>query len=193
MNHPVSYPGQYPGHHAPPPQKKGLGTGARIAIIVVVTVLVLGLAVGLFAVMGVRSYLRSAKAAEARNVLGQIGTDAVHAYEMSADASGKKHICPSSTFTVPASPALIKGVKYQPQPGEYMKDGPKAGFGCILFEMDSPQYYLYSYVATPTGFTATAQGDLDGDGVLSRFEIHGKLVGDSLMLDPTITEKDPDE
>jgi len=62
--------------------------------------------------------------------------------------------------------------------------------------VSSPQSYLYNYVAT-TGidgaFTASAQGDLNGDGVTSLFEIVGKADQAVPRISPLLKETNPDE
>jgi hypothetical protein len=42
-------------------------------------------------------------------------------------------------------------------------------------------------------FVARARGDIDGDGVMSTFELRGQLIGDRLHVAPTIQETDPEE
>jgi hypothetical protein len=150
-----------------------------IVFIVMAMFSVLGLA-------GVRRYLGNAKASEARNSVAFIGKSAVAAYEEN------KKICPSASSPVPA--AIPHGRKYQSEPGEWSRDKDRnAGFACLKFEMNVPQYYQYDYQATDTGFTAIARGDLNGDGTPSSFTITGKLVGDALIVSPTIEETNPGE
>ena len=67
--------------------------------------------------------------------------------------------------------------------------------------MNEPQYYMYSYVSDgdETGavgqtFTATAEGDLNGDGVSSKFELPGAIqAGGVVAIAPNIAETDPEE
>ena len=60
-----------------------------------------------------------------------------------------------------------------------------SGFACIGVELNRPQYFQYDYRATQ-GFVAIARGDLNGDGVLSRFELEARSEGGSLVVDPSI-------
>ena len=46
---------------------------------------------------------------------------------------------------------------------------------------------------TGTQFTATANGDLNGDGVLSTFTIIGAVATGNLYIAPTIAEKAPEQ
>jgi hypothetical protein len=59
--------------------------------------------------------------------------------------------------------------------------------------MSQPQYYQYDYKATATGFTVTAHGDLNGDGIVSTFEVEGKLSGGMVTVAPMIKETMPEE
>ena len=147
---------------------------------------------GALAATGVHGYLkfvRNAKQAEAKNALGEISKDAVMAYE----ATG--HVCPSASRPVPADTSAIRGKVYASSPSEWAADKPtKAGFACLAWSMALPQRYQYEYEATPTSFVARAHGDLDGDGVVSTYEFRGALTSNGhLLIEPRITEIDPDE
>jgi type IV pilus assembly protein PilA len=149
--------------------------------------------VGILAVLaiyGVRKYLANAKTAEARNSLGQIGKDqslewekeSMSAATMTEGASaGLSHsLCTAPTKTVPAAIAAVTGQKYQSAAADWSVDQatPGMGFACLNFTMQDPQYYMYNFTTTtPTAaggtFTATATGDLDGNGVTSVFTMSG--------------------
>jgi type IV pilus assembly protein PilA len=172
---------------APPPRKSN--TGAVVGIVAVVIGCVLfGLVIfGTLVVYGVRKYIANAKTAEARNVLGQLS-------KLAADhhaATGK--LRPSAGHPVPASATSIRGSKYQSTAAEWAADGPKAGFACLHFELNDPQYFRYEYEANAKGFVVRAQGDLNSDGVLSTFETKGELRGADLDLQPAIIELNPTE
>jgi type IV pilus assembly protein PilA len=194
----------------PPPKKKFpvwlivvLATAGAFCLIVPVLA-VLG-------IYGTRKYLANAKTAEARNALGQIAKDAAMAYEAGdetlapsnpAAGHGKSahRLCPTASAPVPASIALVRGRKYQSSPSDWEADkATNAGFYCLKFSMDMPQYYQYSYtsrgVASPgDGFAGTAHGDLNGDGVTSEFTIMGQIgPGGALSIAPNLLEKDPEE
>jgi type IV pilus assembly protein PilA len=161
--------------------------------------------VGILAVLaiyGVRKYIGNAKQAEARNALGQIAKDAATAYERESLTTGTPDgLCASASRSVPSSAAMIKGMKYQSAPSDWEVDAskPHAGFACLGFSMDMPQYYMYSYRAhgaTKPGddFTATANGDLNGDGVISTLWISGKVApGGVLSIEPRLGENNPQE
>ena len=163
------------------------------------------------AVYGVRKYIANSKTAEARNSLGQIGKDAATAYEkesMSVTAviaqgsasATVRQLCTTST-PVPASGVAPRGSKYQSSPGDWSADQGTAGrgFACLKYSMDQPQYFMYNYTTTGSAsagnsFTATANGDLNGDGATSAFVIAGS-IGSGMVLNiaPTVAETNPEE
>ncbi len=141
------------------------------------------------AIYGVRKYLTNAKTAEARTALGRLAKDAQSAYEKETlsqavvpitTAKGiARSLCPTATNTVPASKVNIQNSKYQSSPAEWKA----VGWDCLKFTMSDPQYFMYGYASTGTAgavgetFTGTAQGDLDGDTVLSTFTFGGEIQG----------------
>jgi len=178
-----------------PPPKKGMSVAVIILIVLgVVAVPAIGIVVVL-GVYGTRKYVANAKTAEAKNVLGQIAKDAVIAFEGEDDNGRVRHrLCPSARASVPADRSLVSGRKYQSASGEWDVDRTRnAGFACLKFEMITPQYFQYEYEATSKGFIARAHGDLDGDGIFSTFEIQGQIVGDRLVITPSILETNPEE
>jgi type IV pilus assembly protein PilA len=195
--------------------RKRLKGGFTLIELMIVVAIVGVLAV--LAVYGVRKYIANAKTAEAKNSLGQMGKDAVTAFEgermkaaiLSGGGSSAvvRKICPPASALVPTGVGLIKGAKYQSTKTDW---SPAAdvlandGFPCLKFEITAPQYYQYKYdsdspTATPdtpgTKFTADAYGDLNGDGVLSTFRTLGQIpAGDPrLLVSPTIDETSPEE
>jgi type IV pilus assembly protein PilA len=177
---------------APPVNRRQQGGGFPTwAIILVVVVLLLVFGGGIMAVLsiyGVRKYIANAKTAEARNSLGQMGKDAVSAFEEN------RRICPSASSPVPRNESFVSARKYQSSDSEWEVDRFRnAGFACLHFSMSAPQYYQYSYTSTPSSFTSVARGDLNGDGAFSRFAHKGQLQGDLLLLAPAIEETNPEE
>jgi len=171
------------------------------------------------AIYGVRKYIANAKTAEARNSVGQIGKDAQTAYEKESMAgtvlaaggtsSVVRSLCGSSSVSVPSTSASIKGMKYQskqaPNQDWSIDSSGNAGFSCLKFSMSAPQYFMYSYDSdgsqSPTApaagklLTVAANGDLNGDGVLSTFLLIGTVnaTEGSLYVAPNIQEIDPEE
>lgn len=168
--------------------------------------------VGILAVLaiyGVRKYLASAKTAEATNALGRMANAAVTEYEgermagtvltPGSSASLSRALCKSASAPVPASLTSVSGRKYQSSPSDWSDPAGNVGFPCLEFTIDEPQYYMYSYVSPGTGssgdtFTASAYGDLNGDGVASTFQISG-TVNSAFVVNvaPNFYEVNPEE
>ena len=144
------------------------------------------------AIVGVSKFLAQSKTAEATGALGSIAKGAAAAWDAEGMSSAVlaqgsstgilKNLCPSATKTVPAAVTSVKGTKYQSNYSEWIVDeAAAAGFACLKFSMKDPQYYMYNYVASSPGnvagatYVATANGDLNGDGVLSTFSITGQV------------------
>ncbi len=182
-------------------------------MIVVVIVGVLGM----LAVYGVRKYVANSKTTEARNTIGQIGANVAIAYEKESmakviltkgvTATVGRALCGPASATVPAAIASVTGKKYQSKQAagtDWLKDeATNTGFACLKFTMSAPQYYMYNYTSdgnlaasppvTGTYFTATANGDLDGNGVASTFTLVGAVAANQLYVAPNIAETKPEE
>lgn len=164
------------------------------------------------AIYGVRKYVLNAKTAEARTAVARIAKDATTAFakpkmsgavlDLGAASESSVAMCSSAT-KVPANTSDIKGSKYQSKPSEWGGSN-SAGWQCLGFSMEDPQFYQYEYVATGDDlnqegdtFSAIARGDLDGDEVLSEFKLAGEIKADSndlvLVVAPNIAEVNPTE
>jgi Tfp pilus assembly protein PilE len=156
--------------------------------VLAVVVLIVGL-LGVLAYVGVRKFIGLAKTAEATTNVNQMATDVDRAF--ATDGT----LCESASLPVPASMSAVTGKKYMSTPSDWELDKVKhGGFACLEFSMMSPQYYQYDYKKTgPAGFTAFARGDLDGNGVTSEFSQSGRVTGGLLVIDTTITQKNPTE
>lgn len=165
------------------------------------------------AIYGVRKYIANAKTAEARNSLGQLGKDAASAFDrehmvgtvmpLGTTSSVLHGLCGTATNSVPANATDIQGKKYQSSPKDWNTGDANNGWKCLRFTMDQPQYYMYSYNSNGTDghvggtFQAIANGDLNGDGTLSTFELDGTIAqasgGTIVEVAPNLLETDPEE
>jgi type IV pilus assembly protein PilA len=153
------------------------------------------------AIFGVRRYLGSAKTSEAKSSVGAIARGALAAYERESAASEvlaggavstsvANHLCGSA---VPVPGAIPPGNKYAPRTGDTLdfESGDTGnGWKCLRFEISSPIYYRYQYLTAGfvstgmagapalagTGFEASAQGDLDDNGIYSTFARMGQVT-----------------
>lgn len=190
---------------APPPMppKPGLGGAAVAALVVGGLVVAMVGTLAVLAIFGVRKYIGASKQAEVKNSIGYMAKAAAAAYEredlangadMAALAPVERRLCASASQTVPVDPKQIRGKKYMSSRADWDVDKVRdAGFACLRFEMNMPQYYQYGYEATATSFIAVGKGDLDGDGVLSDFQLAGELRDSRVVLAPQILETDPEE
>jgi type IV pilus assembly protein PilA len=195
--------------------RRGLTRATRgfTLIELMIVVAIIGI-LAVLAIYGVRKYLANAKTAEARNSLGQMGKDETSAFEKESMAGAtlapkgtaglSRSLCTTPTASVPASAGSIKGQKYQSSQvagADWNKDAatPGVGFACLKFAMDAPQYYMYNFTTTtPTAaggtWKASANGDLNGDGVLSTFTLAGIIQSSmTFSLAPNLVETNPEE
>jgi len=157
------------------------------------------------AIYGVRKYIANAKTAEARNNLGQISKDAGSAFDREKFASATviaagsstavlRALCSSASATVPVG--VPSAAKYQSSSADWQAGDAVTGWQCLKFTIGDPQYYRYAYAATVStsgSYTATANGDLNGNGVLSTFSIAGSIQNGILNNAPTVAEVNADE
>jgi type IV pilus assembly protein PilA len=147
------------------------------------------------AIYGVARYLAHAKTAEATTSLGAIENGSRVQYQAETPYLGDQNkfvhtYCPSA----PQTPAQIPvGSKVLTPASSWSQEG----WRCLKFAMTGPGYYAYAYTSngldgTAASYTATAQGDLDGDGVTSLFEIVGRggTLGDSIRASMRVVNED---
>jgi type IV pilus assembly protein PilA len=175
--------------------------------------------VGILAVLaiyGVRKYIANAKTAEARNSLGQMAKDAAAAVErekgtnaiLGAGSTSQlmRAFCDDAANQIPTT--VPSAQKYQSQASEWNTGSATAGWQCLKFSLEEPQYYQYTYASTSAstyssitggtsaasgGFAAVANGDLNGNGTYSTFIVVGSAESGSVAISPNIQETNPEE
>lgn len=161
---------------------------------VMMVVVILGV-ISVLATVGMSGYLRHAKTAEATRALGniEIGSRAQFAkatYLGAGDGPAVHKFCPTGErvpATVPrAEKTKVDGALWS-----------TPTWKCLMFSINDPQYYAYTYtsndgVGVAARYTATANGDLDGDDTLSTFELKGRgsESGEAEREGMTITNED---
>ncbi|WP_437564690.1 type IV pilin protein [Sorangium sp. So ce542] len=186
-----------------------------------IVVAILGVLAAL-AITGVRSYLATAKTAEAKQIVGAITRSAINQYERERDASqvlpaagvsaaSTRTLCASAT-PVPLDFTHVQGTKYQPSaaPGvDFQSGSTTEGWQCLGFTVDQPIYFQYSYqvgsgylsegltgAPLPAGteaFEAGARADLDGDGLPCTLVRTGEVRDGEIVTSTVIfTNNDPD-
>jgi type IV pilus assembly protein PilA len=147
------------------------------------------------AIYGVARYLKHAKTAEATRSLGAIETGSRSQYQLETPYLGNTDLfvhtyCPDTALT----PSVVPdGKKLLVPPTQWNSPG----WACLKFAMTDPQFYAYRYVTnqqtgTAATFTATAQGDLDGNTITSLFELTGRggAMGDSVREGMRVVNED---
>ena len=161
-----------------------------------IVVAIIGI-LAVLAIYGVSRYLKSAKTAEATNNIGQLAKNAQESWTREKIAgtfvaAGQQAaigqcLCVKAASPVPATPPVAS--KYVSGVTDWNGDS-ITGWKCLRYTIDQPQYYSYKYTsdstcttATPgTTFSAIAEGDLDGNGTTSHFEMVGNVDATTKQL-----------
>lgn len=160
------------------------------------------------AMFGMNRYLRSAKTAEAKQVVGRIARAAEESFSREAarselvplgnvSSTSVHELCDSAN---PVPDNVPAGRKYVPNNAvgfDFNRGTPSQGWKCLRFDLDDPTYYQYHYnrnsqalcttyncaPATQTpNFEAAALGDLDGDSIYSAFILNGEIDANTQQL-----------
>lgn len=172
-----------------------------------IVVAIIGMLAAL-AIFGVNRYLKSAKTAEARNVLGRIVRSAEESYARetvvselvglgNVSTTAFHQLCDSATPVPVGVPSSRKYVPNNANGSDFNSGTATKGWKCLRFDLDDPIYYQYNYnrnsqalcttyncaPATQTpNFEAAALGDLDGDSIYSAFILNGEIDANSQQL-----------
>jgi hypothetical protein len=121
--------------------------------------------------------LHASRLAEPVDGLRRIATSAVSLASAAADPT-----FPASVGLTP--PEVARGVRAEDPPGVW--DQPT--WRTLGFGFDHPHAFSFSFESSQgpsrAHFRATAHGDLDGDGVVSTFEIDGEADADGARIVP---------
>jgi type II secretory pathway pseudopilin PulG len=166
--------------------------------------LTLAAVLGGLAMYGMGRYIRRTKTTEAIGSLAAIGQSAAGYYNDSdstqpagapeSAARAMRRFPPPSRASVPPDLASIRGKRYQSN----LADWTPSPWRELHFSIRQPQFYAYSFDSTGSGpqasATATANGDLNGDGFLSTYLL--KIAPDEkgvAQVSPNLERTSPEE
>jgi type IV pilus assembly protein PilA len=149
------------------------------------------------AIYGVSRYLKHSKTAEATRTLASLETGSKAWYQLDTDQSGAGtgpfvHQFPGAGLTA-TNPAAIPVASKVTTAGTWTA----TTWLQLKFVMTDPQFYQYTYTGTSgtgtnAGYTAVAQGDLDGNTTNSSFTLvgTGTTTGDAQRVSLKIVNED---
>ena len=142
-----------------------------------IVVVILGVLAGI-AVPAFDRYVKRSKSAEALGNLGKLmqGENAYFWQSTTVTSVGFASAGPT--------PAGAPGsAKFPAQPTSFVSD---SGWSALGFALENRFYYQYQATGSPTAFTASAQGDLDGDGIRSTFSYNGAATNGEVQVNPVV-------
>ena len=154
---------------------------------------IIGVLAGL-AIYGISRYLKHSKTAEATRMLGRMeGAADIHFQSETNEDDPDVYVhkfCPTAGPTPVAVPAAQKILPPD-------ADWNTTGWKCLKFTAPGALFYQYKFLsngltAVDALYTATAEGDLDGNGSHSLFKLVGKggYYGETIRQEFTIVNED---
>lgn len=169
-----------------PAERKGLSTGAIVAIVAAVVLVVLGIA-AVITIPAFIKYQRKAKTVEAIDMLDKIYRGAVDYYSTPrVGYDGGKIECqfPADQVPTPSAGTCCADLGGPDRNGDGRCDvdadaWSTATWSALRFQMNDEHYFVYSFDSNGmTGpdaqFTVSAYADLDCDGIMSTFQRFGR-------------------
>jgi type IV pilus assembly protein PilA len=183
-----------------------------------IVVAIIGI-LAVLAIYGVSRYLKTSKTAEATNNVGAIAKNASESLNRDlmagtwvapGTATGISHcICGTAKASVPTTIASVAAKKYTSDPVNDWRTTATGedliGWHCLKYTVEQPQYYMYNYTEAGASCTsgttagdiidAVANGDLDGNGVQSTFDLKGEVAAGQTTITwaPKALETLPEE
>ena len=134
-----------------------------------IVVVILGILAAV-AIPAFTRYVKRSKTSEATGSLSKIYQGEVSYYQAAAERGAGT---PSFIVAAMNPSAVPVGAKVAPNMTAWNAEGWRE----IGFSLDTAHYYSYTAAANATSFTASANGDLDGDTTPSTFSRGGSIVG----------------
>jgi hypothetical protein len=170
-------------------------SGVNLWLVVGLPLGLLAIGIGAFLYLTTQSFKRyvdKSKTGEVHESLRQIQRGARMYFDTAHVEPGTMKVIegqlpgPRAGLT-PATPCCEHGGKCQPDIAAWEDDPVWRALGFGLY---GSHYYQYEYELDPDGkgFTARAFGDLDCDGVMSTFEVQGRVEGGELEVNHHVRE-----
>jgi type IV pilus assembly protein PilA len=138
--------------------KKVLAGFTLVELMIVVVILGILAAV---AIPAFTRYVKRSKTSEATGNIAKIYQGETAYFNQSSEQSTASF---ATAATTPAGAPSAS--KFPAQPTNFTSN---SGWSAIGFSVDAPLYYQYTATGTASTFTASANGDIDGDTILSTF------------------------
>ncbi len=146
-------------------------THRRLQGFTLVELMIVVVILGILAAVSIAAFTRYVKRSKTSEVAGNLSRMAhmQNAYFARMTEQGNAGFANCGSGYTPSAAASAS--RYPVNPTQWEAN---AGFAALGFSIDTPHYYRYTCgSAGPTIYGTYAQGDIDGDGILSTWEIDG--------------------